>query len=98
MTDSHGNTLDGFRLQSLYQGLETRICDSRKNPGLGKLVNAAQVENQRTREAIDKARQELFNRVLTEGDNSPTQCARRIKFGKLTVGPERNSSQTRRQW
>ena len=53
VTDSLGITIDRFRLQSLYQGLEFWIRNSRKDPNLGKLVEVAQAEIQKTK-AIDK--------------------------------------------
>ena len=49
--------IDGFRLQSLYQDLEARKRNNRKNPGMGKMIDEAEAEIQRTREAIDKAGQ-----------------------------------------
>ena len=76
--------IDGFRLQSLYQGLEACVCNSRKSPGIGKLVDTTQVEVWRNREAIDKAGRELFNRVISEGHNSSTQSARRVKIEILS--------------
>ena len=57
VTDSQGDMIDGIRLQSLYQGLEARIRNSRKNPRLSRMIDEAQAEIQRTREASDKAGQ-----------------------------------------
>ena len=34
VVDSAGNIIDGFCLQLLYQGLEARIRNSRRNPNL----------------------------------------------------------------
>ena len=56
VTDVQEKTVDGLRLQSFYQDLEARMRNSRKNPGLGKLVDVAQADIQCTREAIDSAR------------------------------------------
>ena len=55
VADAQGNTNDGFCLQFLYQGLKARIRNSRKKPGLGKLVHMAQAEIQRALLAIDAA-------------------------------------------
>ena len=45
-------TADDIRLETIYQGLETHIRNSRLNQTLGKLVDVAQAENQRSREAF----------------------------------------------
>ena len=55
VSDSVVKVIDGFRLQPLYQGLEARIRNSRKNPNLGKLVDIAQAKIQMTRVALDQA-------------------------------------------
>ena len=41
MIDEARKVIDGFRLQSLYQGLEARLWNSRRNPNLSKLVDVA---------------------------------------------------------
>ena len=62
------------RRHSGFEGLEARIRNGRKNPGLDKLVDVAQAEIQRTRVAIDAAGKEALSRVLAvEVSNIPTQ-------------------------
>ena len=95
VADAQRNTIDGFRLQSLYQVLEARIRSSRKNTRLDKLVDMVQVEIQRTREAIDAAEKEVLSHVRAgENSNSPTQSARRVKFGSNSNTPEKKARVT----
>ena len=63
VTDSQGAIIYGFRLQSLYQGLEDRFWRSRKNHKLEKLVDIVETGNQRARIAIDKIGRKLMDRI-----------------------------------
>ena len=79
--DSLSNVIDWFWLQSSYQGLEARIRNSKKkNPNMGKLVNIAQAEVQRTPEAIDRAGRELLNRIDEESVVSVQKILVRMKI------------------
>ena len=64
LVDAYGKSVDGIRIQELYQGLEARIGNGRKNPALEKLVDVAQVEIQRTRENLHKAGHILLDKLM----------------------------------
>ena len=66
VVDAHSKNVDGFQFQALNQGLEKQIRNSRKIPALGKLVDVAQADIQRTREAIDKAVHALLDKMVAK--------------------------------
>ena len=51
---------------------------------MGKTVDAEQVEIQSTREAIDKAGQDIFEKDVAESEGSPVPNSGRVKFGILS--------------
>ena len=59
------NTIDGFRAQALYQGLEARVGNNCNNPAVGKLLDTVQSKIQRTLQVIDRTGHKLLNRIAS---------------------------------